>query len=202
MRPEPRLPALHPEQCDPETRRLLEGLRATASLANAEASNEDPAPGENLFAVLAHNPDLLRRWTSFGAQLLLGSSLSPRLREIAILRTGWLCGSEYEFGQHTLIGRAAGLQPEEIARLASREVGSWAPDEEVVIRATDELVELRDMTEGTWNELAARFEPRQILDLIFTVGQYVLVSTALRALRIPRESGVPGWPSDAGPSHG
>ena len=63
----------------------------------------------NIFATLARHPKLLKRWLVFGDHVLGKSTLSAREREIAILRVGWLCRCEYEWGQHVVIGRMVGL---------------------------------------------------------------------------------------------
>ena len=47
------------------------------------------------------------------------STLSPRHRELLILRIGWLCRAEYEWAQHVQIGLKAGVNDEEIARVRS-----------------------------------------------------------------------------------
>jgi 4-carboxymuconolactone decarboxylase len=149
----------------------------------------------NIFTTLAHHPKLLKRWLVFGGHVLSRSTLAERERELIILRTGWRCGSEYEFGQHTVIGGRSGLTEAEIRRLASEGTVGWSPEDELLVRATDELVQDHGLAEGTWRDLSARWTTQQVLDLIFTVGQYVLVSTALNSLAVQRDPGVPGWPA-------
>ena len=64
----------------------------------------------NVLATVVRHPDLLERWSAFAGHVLgPTSTLSPRDREILILRIGWLNRSEYEFGQHVLFARRAGL---------------------------------------------------------------------------------------------
>src|ERR1700683_2904843 len=69
----------------------------------------------NIFATLVRHPGLCRRWLPFGGKLLDGK-LAPRERELASRRTGWRCQAVYEWGQHVLIGREAGLTDDEIRR--------------------------------------------------------------------------------------
>ena len=71
----------------------------------------------NIFRVLANHPDLARRWMVFANHVLYKSSVPARERELAILRVGWLCQAEYEWAQHTIIGRDAGLTDAEIERI-------------------------------------------------------------------------------------
>ena len=71
----------------------------------------------NIFATLARHPKLLKRFQLFGA-LMLSGQLPARERELLILRTAWNCDAEYEWGHHDAIGRAVGLTPDEVARVA------------------------------------------------------------------------------------
>ena len=79
----------------------------------------DALGGLNIFATLAHHPKALKRWLVFGGHVLAKSTLPERERELLILRVGWRCGSEYEFGQHTVIGRRAGITDDEVRRLTT-----------------------------------------------------------------------------------
>ena len=64
----------------------------------------------NIYRTLANHVDLYNRWSPLGQILLNGSSISPRHREMAMLRMGWLCQSPYEWSQHARIAKAsAGL---------------------------------------------------------------------------------------------
>src|SRR5262245_46713004 len=78
----------------------------------------------NIFLTLARHPKLLKRWQVFGNHVLSKSTLPARERELAILRTGFLCNSPYEFHQHTRIGLSAGLTPDEIEKL-KQDVSAW-----------------------------------------------------------------------------
>src|SRR5882757_10159920 len=97
---------------------------------------------DNTFDTLSRHPRLLSTWMPFSAWLAVESELPPRLRELSILRTGWRCQSEYEFGQHAALGRKAGITDEEIARVKQGpDAAGWSEDEAELLRATDELHE-------------------------------------------------------------
>jgi 4-carboxymuconolactone decarboxylase len=152
--------------------------------------------GLNIFRTLAHHPELLRRWLGFGGHVLMGSTLDARTRELAILRVGWRCRCDYEFGQHTVIAGQAGVTDTEVRRVTEGPgTDGWAADERTVLAAVDELIDAHSLSDDTWDRLSERFDPPQVLDLIFTVGQYVLVSMALNSCRVQREDGVPGFPA-------
>jgi 4-carboxymuconolactone decarboxylase len=174
----PRLAPTTPEERDEETAALVEALGPL-----------------NIFATLAHHPKLLKRWLVFGAHVLGKSTLPAREREIVILRVGWRCGSDYEFGQHTVIGEREGLTAEEIRRLATEGTDGWSADDAALITAADELVADHRLGDATWEALTQRWSTQQVLDLIFAVGQYTLTCMALNSLGVQREPGVPGFPT-------
>ena len=58
------------------------------------------------------------------------------------------------------------------------------------MRATDELHADQCITDHTWRDLSATYDEQQLLDVIFTVGQYTLVSMALNSCGVERDDGV------------
>src|SRR5258705_7979291 len=104
----PRIPPLQPGELDEQARELLGG---SATLADSVGGG-----ALNIFATLVRHPGLFRKWLPFGGKLLAGK-IPARERELLILRTGWRCGAEYEWGQHVVIVRAAGLADDEIRRV-------------------------------------------------------------------------------------
>ena len=155
------------------------------------------APGKpvlNIYATVARHPKLAKRWLLFGAHVLGKSTLPPRERELVILRTGWRCQSEYEWGQHTRVGKQAGLTADEIKRIAKGpEAPGWSALDATLLRATDELHDDCCISDATWQALSASYGEQQLLDLIFAIGQYRLVCMALNSLGVQREPGTPGF---------
>ena len=103
------------------------------------------------------------------------ASTSRRQRGLVILRTGWNCGSQYLFGQHTLLGRDIGITEAEIVAL-TRPLTTfpWAGDDRVLLQMADELYTDCSVTDPTWAELAARWPPREILEFVMTIGFYFM----------------------------
>lgn len=156
----------------------------------------------NIFTTLAHHPKLLKRWMVFGGHVLGKNTLSARDRELLILRAGWRCGCAYEFGQHTVIGRQVGLTDDEIARAATEGYDGWGDREAALLSATDELIADHVVSDTTWQRLEADLGSQQMLDLIFTVGQYTMVCMALNSLGVELDAGVPGFPDGHAPDDG
>ena len=178
----PRIALTDTEDWDEETRGLL-----------------PPAGRFNIFRALAHHPKLMKRWLVFGNHVLNKSTLPARERELVILRVGWRCDSEYEFAQHTVIGLGAGLTQDEVRRVTLPvDDGGWSEADADLLRAADELVDDRRIADATWASLVERWSTQQVMDLVFTVGQYVLTCMALRTFEVPLDDGLPGYPDGAG----
>ena len=179
----PRVRPLDESEWDGEAKELLDGLlRAGGRVLN-------------IFRTLAHHPKLMKRWLVFGNHILGKNSLSPRDRELAILRIGWLCQAEYEWGQHVEISRSVGIPDEDIERVAKGpDAAGWSAEDATLLRAVDELHADAMISDATWASLSARYDTQQLMDLVFTVGQYNLVSMALNTLGVQLDEGIAGFP--------
>lgn len=148
----------------------------------------------NIFRTFANHDSLAKRWMVFANHVLFKSTLSARDREIVILRIGWLCQAEYEWGQHVVIGKDVGLTDEEIACIKEGSVASvWSEHESLLINATDELHSDAFISDETWNGLAKNYSDQQMMDLVFTCGQYNLVSMALNSFGVQLDDDINGF---------
>lgn len=178
----PRIMPLSLEAADAATRELLSRLSRVRGADTRVL---------NVFGTLAHHPELLRHWLGFATYLLTSSTLERRLRELVVLRVGWRCHSPYEWGQHVRIGRKAGVLDADLERLSiGPEATGWSLPERAALRAADEIIDRHTVGDATWQELSQHFSNQQILDLVFLVGQYQLVSSALNACRVERDDGL------------
>jgi 4-carboxymuconolactone decarboxylase len=148
----------------------------------------------NVFSTLANHPDLYREWTTFASYILRKSTLPPRDREILILRIGYLCQAEYEWAQHVRMGKRAGLTDDDLRRIRQ---GPAAPDlpenERLLLQATDELHEDACVSDATWQALSRTYDMKQMMDIVFTVGEYSLVSMALNSFGVQLDEGLEGF---------
>lgn len=150
----------------------------------------------NIFRTLARHPKLLKRWSVFGNHVLGGSTLPARERELLILRTGYRCGSGYEWAQHVAIARRSDVSDDEILRLAADpSTAGWSDSDRVLIVATDQLVDDKFIDDPIWAALSATWSERQLMDLVFTVGQYTLVSMALNTFGVQIEEDTEQFPA-------
>lgn len=190
-----RLGPLPEEQWDDRTRAAL------AALLPPERCN--PRGAGNALATLARHPDLAEAFLPFNTRLLLRSTLPPRLRELAILRVARRSGCAYEWAHHVRIAAKAGLSEAEIEAAGNgKAIGPGEASETggvgggelaraeldgAVVRAVDELTEGCNLSDRTWSTLAAHLDERQLMDLVFTVGAYVLLAMAFNTFGVEPE---------------
>jgi alkylhydroperoxidase family enzyme len=149
----------------------------------------------NIFRTLARNEPLLRAFARLGGHLLRDGLVPARERELVILRVGWRSGSEYEFGQHTVIGRACGLTDAEIERLTRDTDDGWTDGDRALVRLADELCADDCVGDDTWQQLAQQWSDEQLLELLVLAGYYRLVSGLLNSAAVALEASTPGWPA-------
>lgn len=171
----PRIPPLADAELSPEQARLVAMLGPEAARFN-------------IFRTLARQPALLDAFLVWGRHVL-GSPLDAALRELAILRTGFRCRAGYEWMQHRRIGLAVGLSEAEIERVkAGPEAPGWNARQRAVLAATDALIDDRFLPDALWDALGFLGDEGRV-ELIFAVGQYVMVSMVLNSLGIQPEDG-------------
>ncbi|HEX5006591.1 MAG TPA: carboxymuconolactone decarboxylase family protein [Hyphomonadaceae bacterium] len=173
------------------TSRLTEPRLAVADPATLTEAQRDMLGSRanlNIYRTLVHHVDLYNRWSPLGQFILNGSSISPRHREMAMLRMGWLCQSPYEWSQHARIAKAsAGMTDAELHRIAEGRDAGWSGADRAVIVMADELRYDAIISDTTWAELRKTYSDQQVMELLFTSAQYQLVSMALNTLGIQTE---------------
>ena len=149
----------------------------------------------NVLSTVARHPKLLKRWMPFGNHVMGGSTLPARERELIILRTGYNARSGYEWAQHVAIARAVGLTDGEIERVAAgpTEAG-WSAGDATLLNAVDELASHQCIATPTWTALRERWSEQQCIDIVFTVGQYHMISMALNTFKVEIDEGVERFP--------
>jgi AhpD family alkylhydroperoxidase len=156
----------------------------------------DGAPGikpppVNVLGLFAHHPALARAFLGYNRHLTgRSSTVDRRTRELVILRVAWRRRCRYEWAQHRSIAKRAGVTDEEIAQLrcaagagsgAGSGAGAGPGMVPLLITAVDELLDDSCLSDETYRALAASFDERQLMDLIFTTGTYALLAMAFNS---------------------
>jgi len=133
---------------------------------------ERKVPTANIFRALAHAPDILDQFLSY-ANAIRASSISPKLRELAILTVGHCTGSAYEIAHHQSHGMKAGISPEQLKAIPDFETSPLFGEEERAIMAVAKESTLKvDVSEAAWQRVAAFLNERQLVELALNVAWY------------------------------
>ena len=91
-------------------------------------------------------------------------------------------GSEYEWVQHVRMGKNEGLTEQDVAGVQR---GEAADDfDRTILAGVDELMDSYEMSDATWAALGERFDQRQRMDFVFTIGCYITVAMALKTFGV------------------
>lgn len=154
------------------------------------AGHRDPINAGNALATLVRHPALAAVYLPFNVYLMGDSTLPERWRELAILRVAHRTNCVYEWGHHVPTARATGLTDADIE--AVREdyaaIGAEIAFDRTILCAVDELLSDSRISPSTWVALGERFDDRQRMDLIFTVGGYAVLASALNTFGVELES--------------
>jgi AhpD family alkylhydroperoxidase len=150
-------------------------------IAGRVAGTEPP----KLFMTLGRHRGLFRGWLWFAGRLMPGGKLPRRDTELVILRVAHLRGCEYEFDHHVRLGRRAGVDADDVARVVEGSgAAGWTPRETAILSAVEELHSTGDLADETWGLLRSHLDERSLIELVFLVGHYEMLATAIAALRI------------------
>jgi alkylhydroperoxidase family enzyme len=183
----PRIPPLDPASMSADVRTMLDPAGSGRSIAA-------------VYRTFGQHPALYVPRQILSEYIRQRNTLPPRVREMLILRIGFLCGSEYEWAAHARAGRGAGLTSEEIQRLArgmerADRYDGWSAADAALVRAVDELYASDTLSDATWTSLAAQLDRRQLLDLLVTTGGYRMVSMVLNTFGVPLEPNSERFPA-------
>ncbi|MGH8841362.1 MAG: carboxymuconolactone decarboxylase family protein [Advenella sp.] len=144
-----------------------------------------------LRAVL-HNPELAQRWQKLGEMLRFGTSLPPRLNELAILVTARYWNSQIEWYIHEQAALSAGL-PQAIAdEIKNCEPpGFTEPQDAAVYEFARQLLAHGTVAPAVYERIRTWFDVTGVVELTAVVGYYTMVSMTLNAHEIPLPDGAP-----------
>ncbi len=175
MRPTvPRLAPVPPEERDAAQQKMMQGK------GNA-----------NIYTTLARHPQLADAWTPLSNYLFNASSLTPRYREMIILRTSWLCWAQYDWGQHSGISQRNGLNEADVARVAQGPTADgWTDLERQVLKAADEVRYNGAALPETWRALKTALGEKAATEAVMTAAQYQMTSMLLNSAGVQPDANV------------
>ena len=141
------------------------------------------APGT--IRLLAHRPAMFRSFLAWAKVLAREGALPRRDHEILALRASLNCRSSFEWGEHLEFAERAGLSAPELEALVEGATAPvWQPHEAALIEAADQLHTGFEISDETWAALAAHYDEPQLVELVYVVGQYTMLSMVANGLHI------------------
>jgi len=142
----------------------------------------------NLFRALANSPKVGRDFIRLGTAILLKSKLSPKLREIVILRVAHLTGSSYEWYQHVQIALLLGITQEQIDAVSDWPDSDLFSDEErILLEYTDEATQNVRVSDTVFSKAKQILDEQEILELTISIAYYGMVARVLETLQVELE---------------
>ncbi len=173
----PRIPPLSAAEFARLPRGIIDDLQKAAGF-------EPDGKTVEYIATMLRHPALNTAQIGLSIVLMQGT-IGDRDRELAILRTAWLCQAPFEWNAHVNTAlRIPCLSSEEIERLT---IGSTAPEwtegERAVLQAAEELFTNAMISDATWEKLAKRLDDQQLLELPVLIGHYTGVAYLQNSIR-------------------
>lgn len=149
-----------------------------------------------VFRTLGVVPKIRDKVYELGGRLLMGGSIPAREREIVILRTAYLVGSQYEIAQHALLGLDAGMTPTEVDWCVGIEEPDWSADDLDLVTLAEQISRDGAVDEACLDRLSSNWSPAQIVELVFLAGFYRMVGNYLATFDIPLDEGIQPWTTE------
>ena len=169
----------------------------TAAEASILVPRERDGSVLGVWSTCANAPALCKAWLGFTDYLLQESTLPLRDRELLILRIGYLNQGAYEWAAHRSLALTANINEQEFKAITVGSTHSeWSDWDATLLRAAEELHNGALISDETWEKLSKRYTKRQMMETVFTVGQYNMVAMYLNSLGVQFEDGWVGYPID------
>ena len=162
-------------------------IKETNPALHDRLQKERKVPTGNIFLALAHTPEILDAFLTY-ANAIRASSISPKLREMAILTVGHLVGSEYEVKHHHSHGLKAGISEAQLVAIPKFETSPLFNDEERAIMAFAKDSTLNvDVDQVNWDHAHKYLSDKQMVELALNVAWYASGVRLMGALKIDLE---------------
>src|SRR5207248_7119799 len=178
-----RLPAIAEDQLSPAQRALIDSIR---SGPRGQFKMSGP------FYCYLHAPAFGELAQELGAHCRFGTSLPPRLSELAILATAQHWKSQYEWSAHAGIAEAKGVKPETIRELRAGRMPKKAPkDEQAICSFIKELYRDKRVSNRAYQLVNALMGDAGTVVRVGRLGDYAMVAVAHDVVRMSPPEGTP-----------
>jgi 4-carboxymuconolactone decarboxylase len=139
----------------------------------------------NFYRVVANSPGVARSAIKLGNSLISRTELSPKLRELTIMRIAKLCDCEYEWVQHTPVALQSGLTQAQLDVIGSwNESDAFSQEERAVLLYVDEVAKNVSVTDETFQAVRRYLDERQIVELTLAIGWWGMLARLFVPLEV------------------
>lgn len=130
-------------------------------------------------------------------QVWAATGLTPRVRELVILRCAYLKQSTYEWHQHVRIATDAGLTRDEIRAVRNWQTASnFSEDERALLAYVDAMAAMPRPGDATFAAMAAGRSPGDVFAITLLVTLYFQLAHIMAALDLETEEPFIGWDAE------
>ncbi len=190
-----RMPPISHDQWTEEVRQIVASFSVSFSLYGLNGDESEKDKLSPILSTVLQNPSLARVYFPFADYILRKSNLQSRHARIIILRVAWLWRFETEWAQHAfIVVRDKLLSEDEVRRitLGAGAVG-WTELEALLIKGVDQMHLTSNIDDSLWNSMTGHLSVRQMVDLTFTIGSYVLAGMYMNCFSLPLKEGQKGF---------
>src|SRR5574340_979644 len=152
----------------------------------------------NVLGILMQNPETLGPFLDYWVTSKSKMGLPVREQELVILRMAVLYRSEYVWKHHVKVGREFGINDTELDAIRQGSYAAFAERERALLELTDGFVNERSLSPELWNRNKGVLGPRDFIDLISLVSQYVLWALTNVCMQVQLEPAVADLPGIEG----
>jgi len=181
-----RIRKLPPAALDKEQRSLYDAITGGRRAQGRELFRlvDDEGRLEGPFNAFLLQPRLGLALQALGSSVRYETGLDNRCREIAILVVAAHWRSDFERYAHEAVGRASGLDDDELAALRTGDHAVFVGREAVVARTTAVLVSESDLDDAEYDAAVTELGEAGLFEILTLVGYYSALALQLRVFRV------------------
>jgi 4-carboxymuconolactone decarboxylase len=136
------------------------------------------------------SPDFAERAQNLGTFCRFGSSLPPRLSELAILVTGAHWEAGFEWWAHAPLGIKAGLDPAAVEQIKHGKTPDLSKaDEAVVYAVANDIWRTKRVSQTNYKRAIEVLGQQAVVELVGLIGYYALISITINAFEVEVPAG-------------
>jgi len=168
-----RVKLIQKEQAPPEIKELFQQIE------------DNGARIINFYKVLANSPHVARNAIRLGNSLIGKTTLSPKLRELTIMRIAKLCDCEYEWVQHTPVALQSGVSRAQLDAIGSwKESNNFDEEERVILQYVDEVAQNVKVADATFEALNKYLNEQHIVEITLAIGWWGMLARLFVPLEV------------------